>query len=100
MMFFGVRIMFVLVYKADPEKMRNLWHFILVFTVCQSTCSPVSRMKMAEKPSFSLPYFPRKLKKKIAVCKILSSLTVYFLIIRWLLMNPAVHVETFHSGYW
>ena len=32
-------------------------------------CFPVSRMKMAEKPSFSLPYFPRKLKKKIAVCK-------------------------------
>ena len=69
MMSFGVGIMFVLVCKADPEKMRNLWHFIWVFTVCQSTCSPVSRMKMAEKPSFSLPFIPRKLKKKIAVCK-------------------------------
>ena len=54
--------------------------------------------------SLSLPYYPRKLKKTIAVCKILSSLTVYFLI-RWLLMNLAVHDkrlfrQTFHSGYW
>ena len=26
-------------------KFHLMWHFIWVFTVCQSTCSPVSRMK-------------------------------------------------------
>ena len=96
---YSVCIMFVLVYKADPEE------FVAFYLGLH--CLPNNLFHGVQNEngsSFSLPYFPRKLKKKIAVCKIVSSLTVYFLI-RWLLMNPAVHdkhlfLETFHSGYW
>ena len=91
--------MFVLVCKADPEEFVA-FHLGL-------HCLPkyiFPGVQNGNGSSFSLPYCPRKLKKKIAVCKFVSSLTAYFLI-RWLLMNLAVHdkhlfLETFHSGYW
>ena len=36
---------FLKIFLADPDEMRLIWHFIWVFTVCQSTCLLVSKMK-------------------------------------------------------
>ena len=41
--FLSLKIDFVLANSADPDEMpHNMWHFIWVFTVCQSTPFGVS----------------------------------------------------------
>ena len=43
--FMPLSIAFILANSADPDEMPPYAHFIWVFTVCQSTCLLVSRMK-------------------------------------------------------
>ena len=36
---------FILANRADPDELLHMRHFFLVFTVCKSTCLPISRME-------------------------------------------------------
>ena len=50
MHFFVWKSFFVLAYSADPDEMPHyMWHFILVFIVCQSTCLVVPGPQKAKK---------------------------------------------------